>query len=79
MPNKVIEVFVIVGPYGNLGAWHSTRENGHRVGVECVHAFTSEADAWHFVMGDDPTREHERAMRVAWRVLRVSAPISCDP
>lgn len=83
MTEKQIELFVIVGPFGNLGAWHNTAENGHLVEVECVHAFTSEADAWKFVLGAtrvsrELREQHERAMRKAWRVLRVSASISCE-
>jgi hypothetical protein len=69
-------VYVIVGPAGNLGGWHSTPSLLGRTRVECVEAFTSEADALAWLLDGSGLRDsvqasHETAMRHAWRVVKM--------
>lgn len=63
--------------FKSCGGWHQASIYSRGKPVECVHAFTSEADAWQFLLDAFPGDEmHERAMRSAWRVVELGEVLS---
>jgi hypothetical protein len=74
-PAAPLRLFAIVhtNAPGAPGGWHPTDPRQGR-SVEAVHAFTSEADAWTFLLAPFPgDPAHERAMRTGWRVVPLIA------
>jgi hypothetical protein len=67
-----MKLYVIVGPSNNFGGWHRAQRALDSSPLEAVHAFTSERDAWDWLLTPE-NPDQERAMRHAWRVVEFKA------
>lgn len=77
MGKRRLRLWVVVDreDHGRPGGWHPVLmwpcSRGRT--IEAVHAFPTEGAAWLFLLGDDPSESHERAMRTAWAVVEFGA------